>query len=524
MNIGRIATVNAFRDPDRESLIEMPVRRARTFGQLEERTSRLANALGDRLGLQKGDRVAVLSRNRIEYFEVYLACARAGFVTLALNWRLAVAEQARILEDAAPRVLVADTEFTAQLRDLTNCVEVPATITWGGRGGSEFEELVASGEHGDRSAWAEVGDDDHLLVMYTGGSTGTSKGVLHSHRSAFAAMVNNTVAERVVPSDKYILLGQAFHSAAVLAMNYLMHGCPVVLVNFEPKLALDAIEAERCTATLGFTSMVHYMLEDAAGGEHDLSSLRNMQYGGGPMPVNVIQEMLRAFPCTLIQCYGTTESVGVSFLNQEDHLDAARGIHPERLASCGREAFLTEVRLLDAEGTFIPPDSQTPGEIVVRSDSNMLGYWNRDDLNAESWHGPWLRTGDIARWGEDRYLYVVDRAKDVIISGGENIYSSQVENAIHTHPSVLEVAVVGVPDPVWGESVKAFVVLRPGAHASAEDIAGAVTRELGSYQKPRYVDFLPELPRGAAGKVAKHELRQLTTPVTGAGVNRGQAT
>lgn len=508
MNIGRIATVNAFRNPDREALIEMPARRSRTFEAFEERTCRLANAFHDRFGLAKGDRIAVLSRNRIEFMEVYIAAARAGFVTLALNWRLAVPELARILEDGTPSILIVDSEFEPQARELAGRVEIPKVILWSVGAPSEFEELIASGERRERPEWSGVGGDDHLLVLYTGGTTGNSKGVLHTHRSAAVAMMNNTVAERVMPSDKYILLGQMFHSAVVLAMNYLLHGCPVVLMNFDPKLALEAIESERVTATLGFPSMLHYMLWDAAGGKHDLSSLRNMQYGGGPVAVNVIQEMLRAFPCTLIQCYGTTESVGVTFLSQEDHIDALREIHPERLQSCGREAFLTEVRLMDASGSFIPPDSRSPGEIVVRSESNMLGYWNQPKLNAESWFGPWLRTGDLARWGDDRYLYIVDRAKDVIISGGENIYSSQVEKAIHAHAAVLEAAVIGVPDPIWGESVKAFVVLKPGAVAAAEDIAGVVSRELGSYQKPRYVEFLSELPKGASGKIAKGELRK----------------
>jgi long-chain acyl-CoA synthetase len=344
--------------------------------------------------------------------------------------------------------------------------------------------------------------------MYTGGTTGTSKGVAHSHRSAFAAMVNNTVAERIVPSDKYLLLGQMFHSACILALNYLNHGCPVVIIDFQPDLALQIIELERVTATLAFPSMAHHMVWAIGSGAHDLSSLRNVQYGGGPMPVNVILEMLRALPCNLIQCYGTTESIGITFLSQEDHLNAMREADSERLTSCGREALLTEVRLLDAKNQWIPPDSREPGELVLRSESNMLGYWNRPDLNRDAWHNDWLRTGDIARWGKDRFLYIVDRAKDIIISGGENIYSSQVEKAIYSHPSVLEAAVIGIPDLLWGESVKAFVVLKPGMGASEADIANAVARELASYQKPRYVEFVEAIPKTPAGKIAKQDLRK----------------
>ena len=197
----------------------------------------------------------------------------------------------------------------------------------------------------------------------------------------------------------------------------------------------------------------------------------------------------------------------MSFLSQEDHQKAINGEHSERLASCGREGFVTSMKLVDAEGNEIPRDGTTPGEILVQSEANMVGYWQRPDLTAETIRDGWMYTGDVATWDEDGYIFIVDRAKDMIISGGENIYSTQVEAAIHQHPAVLESAVFGVPHDEWGEAVKAVVVLKPGATASEQDIIDAASAHLASYQKPKSVDFVDSLPKAPPGKILKRELR-----------------
>jgi acyl-CoA synthetase (AMP-forming)/AMP-acid ligase II len=197
----------------------------------------------------------------------------------------------------------------------------------------------------------------------------------------------------------------------------------------------------------------------------------------------------------------------MSFLSQEDHQRAINGTHPERLASCGREGFVTEIRVVDPIGNPVPKDGSTAGEIVVRSEANMVGYWNRPDLTEKTLRDGWMWTGDIAVWDEDGYLFIVDRSKDMIISGGENIYSTQVEAAIHQHPAVLESAVFGVPDDVWGEAVKAVVVLKPGASATAQEIIAEAGKHLASYQKPKTVDFVEALPKAPTGKILKRDLR-----------------
>ncbi len=240
---------------------------------------------------------------------------------------------------------------------------------------------------------------------------------------------------------------------------------------------------------------------------YDISSLRNIQYGGGPMPATVVRAALQAFPCTLIQGYGQTEGMTMSFLSQEDHLRAVGGEHAERLNSCGREGFVTRMRVADPEGNPVPKDGVTPGEIIVQSEANMVGYWRRPELTAETIRDGWMWTGDVAVWDSDGYIFIVDRAKDMIISGGENIYSTQVEAAIHQHPAVLESAVIGIPDDEWGEAVKAVVVLKPGATATEQEIIDTARKHLASYQKPRSVDFVDDLPKAPTGKILKRDLR-----------------
>jgi acyl-CoA synthetase (AMP-forming)/AMP-acid ligase II len=304
-----------------------------------------------------------------------------------------------------------------------------------------------------------------------------------------------------------MLTGQMFHIPVALAMNYMAHGCPVVLINFDAKLALDVIQQERVSAFLGITTMINWMMAVEGFEDYDLSSLRNFQYGGGPMPRSVVEAALKAFPCTMIQGYGQTEGMTMTFLSQEDHQRAVAGDHPERLGSCGREGFVSEIRVVDPEGEPVPRDSQTAGEIVVRSEANMLGYWRRPDLTEQTIRGEWMWTGDIATWDKEGYVFIVDRAKDMIISGGENIYSTQVEAAIHQHPAVLESAVFGIPDDTWGEAVKAVVVLKPGQTATEEEIIAEASKHLASYQKPKSVDFVEALPKAPTGKILKRDLR-----------------
>ncbi|MBT3412328.1 MAG: AMP-binding protein [Halieaceae bacterium] len=507
MNIGTIPAKIARLDPAREALIDVDSGRRMTFGALDERVRRLSNALMGELSLEKGDRVAILSRNCIEYMEIYYACARVGMIAQPINWRLGEAEMARILADGSPRLVVVSAQYSELIPGLKASSTADSWLSFGEGSDGSYDALINASADNEPSESVSIGGDDPMLILYTGGTTGESKGALHTHRSLFMGMINQTVAERVVTTDVYMLTGQMFHIPVALAMNYHAHGCAMVLINFDARLALETIEKERVSAFLGITTMLNWMMADEKFAEFDLSSLRNIQYGGGPMPHSVVAAALAAFPCTIIQGYGQTEGMTMSFLSQEDHLRALAGEHPERLASCGREGFITEIRLADPEGNAVPKDGVTPGEVLVRSEANMVGYWQRPDLTANTIRDGWMWTGDIAVWDEEGYVFIVDRAKDMIISGGENIYSTQVEAAIHQHPGVLESAVFGVPDEEWGESVKAVVVMKPGEKATEQEIILAAAQHLASYQKPRSVDFVDSLPKAPTGKILKRQLR-----------------
>ncbi|MGE0501702.1 MAG: class I adenylate-forming enzyme family protein [Rhizobiaceae bacterium] len=511
MNITDLVLRHAYLKGDEEALSEFPADRRRTFAELADRVTRLAAGMSA-MGLARHDSIAVLSRNRIEFMEIMLASGLTGICVQAMNWRLSKVELTEILRASPPKAFFHDPEYQAEADHLRGEVEIADWIGWSeGSEDSAYEALIARQESASElGVPAEsAGDDDPFLVVYTGGTTGVSKGAVHTHRSAFAAMTNNVVGERIVPTDRFMLMGQMFHSPVLLAINYLTHGCPVVMVNFKPEIALACIQERKVTASMGIPTMYQNMLALMGPGKWDVSSLRNLQYGGSPIGLTVIREMLDLFGCSLIQCYGRTEELAITFLSQEDHVRAVNGIDAHRLESCGREAWLARVMLIDPDGKRIPRGSAEAGEIVVRSPASMIGYLGRPDLTAEATYAPgWLKTGDVASMDKDGYLYVVDRAKELIISGGENIYPAQVERAIQRHEDVLEVAVIGVPDPLWGESVKAFVVRKPGRTVDEKAIADTAARYLASYQKPKFVEFLDELPKTSAGKIEKRALRK----------------
>jgi acyl-CoA synthetase (AMP-forming)/AMP-acid ligase II len=508
MNIGEIPAKWARLTPEREAIIDSTTGRRINFRDFDRLVRKLANGLRG-LGLETGDRVGMLSQNSIEYAALYYACARAGLVTQPMNWRLSAPELKKIIDNGEPRAYITQSRFgeiTEQLKATVDCVE--HWLEYGPDSDGSFDALIDAASD-DEPVWSsKIGNSDPVFILYTGGTTGESKGALHSHSSVYNGMLNQTVAERIVPSDVYMLTGQMFHIPVVLSMNYMAHGCPNVLMNFDAKLAMQLIDTEKVSAFLGVTTMLNWMMAVENFSSYDISSLRNLQYGGGPMPSRVIQEAMDTFPCTLIQGYGQTEGTTMTFLSQEDHIRAIRhGEHPERLRSCGREGFVTSVRVVDESGRPVPPDGKTAGQIIVKSEANMLGYFRRPDLTAQTIRDGWMWTGDVATWDSDGYVFIVDRAKDMIISGGENIYSVQVEEAIARHPAVLETAVIGIPDEEWGESVKAYVVLKPGMDADEQAIIDTAKQHLASYQKPKSVEFIAELPKAPTGKILKRVLR-----------------
>jgi long-chain acyl-CoA synthetase len=509
MNIGMIPAKWAKQTPNSEAIIDSTTGKRISFADFDQHVRKLANGLRG-LGLEKGDRVGVLSQNSIEYAALYFACGRSGLVAQPMNWRLSAQELKKITDNGEPRAFIFQDQYKDVATELQGMVDsVDTWLGYGPSGDGTYEDLVGAASDEEPQWSSELGTDDPLFILYTGGTTGESKGALHTHKSAYFGMLNQTVAERIVPSDVYMLTGQMFHIPVVLAMNYLAHGCPLVLMNFDAKLAMDLIQEERVSAFLGVTTMLNWMMAVPGFENYDIQSLRNIQYGGGPMPSRAIKEAMDHFPCTLIQGYGQTEGTTMTFLSQEDHIRAINeNYHPERLKSCGREGFVTSVRIVDENGKDVPRDAKTPGEIIVKSEANMVGYFRRPDLTSATIRDSWMWTGDIATWDDEGYVFIVDRAKDMIISGGENIYSVQVEETIAKHPAVLETAVIGVPDDEWGESVMAYVVLKPDMEATTQEIIDTAKEGLASYQKPRFVKFVDELPKAATGKILKRILRE----------------
>ena len=355
MNIGNIPAKYAALNARRIAIIDVPNLRRISYGELDQRVSRLANALLKRCGTP-GERVAILSRNCIEYLEIYFACGRCGLISQPLNWRLALPAMERILRQGEPRVIVSSHEFRNEQRLMQGALDVLHWLEFGANSDGSYEDAVAAASEEASQSWSDIGGQDPLLILYTGGTTGESKGALHTHHSIYMGMLNQTVAERVVPTDVYMLTGQMFHIPVALAMNYMAHGCPLVLVNFDARQALELIQEERVSAFLGITTMLNWMMAVENFSSFDLSSLRNIQYGGGPMPASVVKDALENFPCTLIQGYGQTEGMTMTFLSQEDHKRALHDDHPERLLSCGREGFVTSVLVVDPAGRPIARD------------------------------------------------------------------------------------------------------------------------------------------------------------------------
>lgn len=510
MTVGDLTARNAWRRPRGDALVDVADGRRLSFAALDERANRLAHGLVAGLGLERGDRVAILSTNAAEVMETFFACAKAGLVAQPLNWRLAPPEQARILADGDPRALVWHRRFADDVAALQSLHDLDHWVPFAPGEEAPYEELLAAHPAEEPAGAHDAGGDDPFFILYTGGTTGISKGVLHTHASATAAMVNQASAERVATDDVYLLLGQMFHIPVVLAMTYLAHGRPVVLMDFEPRRTLEVIEAERVSGFLGITTMVNYLMDVPGFDRFDLTSLRLVKYGGGPMAEATVRRCMEAFPCDLMQGYGQTEGCTYSFLLPWVHREIALGIGTHRARSCGQESHYTSIRVVDEGGTPVARDGEAVGEIVVRGPSLMREYWRRPDETAHAFRDGdgWLRTGDLAAWDEEGFVYIVDRAKDMVISGGENIYPAQVEEVIYRHPGVLEVAVIGIPDETWGEALHAVVVPREGETLTEAEIVDLARRELASYMKPRSVEFVGELPKGPTGKILKRELRE----------------
>ncbi|WP_214364930.1 long-chain-fatty-acid--CoA ligase [Pseudonocardia sp. H11422] len=485
--------------------------RRHTWRETEDRVARFAGALRS-LGVRTGDRVAALAMNSDRFFELYYAIPWAGAVFAPLNIRWATEENAFALRAAKVTVLLVDDEFLEQARALQKLVPEISTLIHLGDGPTplgtvSYEELVAMHEpvpDADRRG------DDTYVVFYTSGTTAQSKGVALSHRNAVSVSVCFHATLPTTRDLRFLHVGGMFHLAGAGPTWYitLAAGTHVILPKFEPLAFLVGIAEHRITNSVLVPTMINMLLHQPELGEHDLSSWHTCVYGGSPMPEAVLRRALELIPgCRFHQIYGMTETAGyATALTWQDHLD---GLTREdgTLRSAGRAIPGMDIRTLRPDGTEAGVGEV--GEIVLRGDNVMTGYFDNPDADAEVLRDGWLRSGDAGFFDERGYLHVADRVKDMIISGAENVYSADVERALYDHPAVRECAVIGIPSERWGEAVHAVVVLKDGAEATEEELIVHCRGLIGGYKCPRSVEFRTEpLPTTPVGKIRKNVLRE----------------
>ncbi|WP_455287179.1 AMP-binding protein [Cupriavidus necator] len=479
-----------------------------TYRQLDDRSTRLANALLA-LGLQRGDRVAVQSRNRAELVELECALYKAGLVKAALNPRFTAAEASDVVENCTPRVLIAGPGYTGYSGATPGfgSVETFIAISDAPAGYLEYEALLA--RSGTTPPDITAAADDLAVLHFSSGSTGKIKAAMQSYGNRMAALRKMVAGmdRPARPGDRLALIGPVTHASGMLMQPYLYLGATLVLFDkFEPAHFLAEVARLRITHVFMVPAMINMLLAEPTLAQADLSSLKTLAYGAAPMAPARIREAWERIGPVLSQGYGASESTsGVTRLSTTDHADAIAR-HPERLASCGRALGETEVRVVDEHGREVAVGEI--GELVIRGDDVFQGYWGEPELTREAIVDGWLHTGDMARVDEAGYLYLVDRKKDMIISGGFNVYPTEVEATLYQHPDVLEACVISVPDDTWGESVKAVVTLRPGRDATAQQLITHCRERIADYKSPRSVDFVAELPKNASGKLARKIVRE----------------
>lgn len=509
LSLDVIVRRNGKRFPDKPALVMAG--RSLDWQSLDQRVDQVANALLCR-GFKPGERVAILLPNCMEYFELYFGVARAGLISVPVNYRLTPREMAQVIGSASPRLFVVGAQFTDAARQLE-----PLLPEWSERwlvgdaslaDARAYEEVLA-GAAKVTSLWKAVTATETFAIFFTSGTTGLPKGAMVSHLNLEANGYNQIIADNSRMDDVNLVGTPLYHMGAVfMAVTYMMLGCTqVIQEKFDPDEWLALQEREAVTVALLVPTMINAVLNAPRLANTDLASLRLIFYGGGPMPQALLESALAKLPCSFTQGYGLTETLEATFLLAKDHLPDGTEEQRQRLNSAGREAVGAEVRIIGPDGAELAVGEV--GEILIRSRSVISGYWQNPEETQKAIRHGWFHTGDLGYLDEQRYLFVVDRLKDMVISGGVNIYTKEIENLLYEHPAVLEAAVYGLPDEEWGEQVTAAIALRPGYSATADELVAHCRRSLAGYKCPRTFYFLDSLPKNPSGKILKRELRKM---------------
>ncbi|HEX7175337.1 MAG TPA: long-chain fatty acid--CoA ligase [Pyrinomonadaceae bacterium] len=491
--------------PAKTAVVDAATGAALTYKELDERATRLANYLRDQCRVQSGDRISILSQNRNEVLEAFFAAAKLTAILVPLNHRLTLPELQYILEDCEPRVLIYEREFLPVARRLRRQTAIEHYVALDeseeGNESSVVYEAALSSASGDAVEVEHFEAEAPALIIYTSGTTGRPKGALLSHRMLTWNSINTIIGWDITSDDVTTINAPLFHTGGfnVLTLPLLHVGATVVMMRgFDAEEALRCIEQHRCTIFFGVPTMFQMMLESPRFEATDFSSLRFFISGGAPCPVPLI-EAYQKKNVAFTQGYGLTEVGPNCFkLSLEDAVRKA--------GSIGFPTFHSEARLVDEKGRDVRRGRV--GELILKGGHVCSGYWRNAEATRAAMSDCWFYTGDLARQDEDGYYYIVGRAKDIIISGGENIYPAEVEAVLHSHPSVASAALVGLPDAKWGETPVAAVVARRGSSPTADEILEFCSGRLARYKIPKRVFFVSEFPLLASGKVFKRALRE----------------
>ncbi len=489
--------------------------RVLTWTEFADRVAFTGSRLAS-LGLRRGERIALIANNSIRQAELFHAAYHIGVVPVPVNYRLAAKEIETILDDSASKLLVVDDPFTGLL-------ETAELQSWKVRSFNPALRPLATDVHGTRhdedrpsckpQEAVAVREDEEALLLYTGGTTGRSKGVQLSHGNLAVVALQNAAMLAPRCDDIYMHVAPMFHSADLLSNAYLAGGAAhIYLGKPTARLILETIANSRVTATVIPPTLIILALQDERFGEYDLSSLRTLVFGSAPMPESWIVTTRDAIPSMdLWHGYGLTETSQMLTLGRvpraSEQLDSMS--HGSRVRSAGRPLLGTDLRIVDDQGNELPVG--VAGEIIARGPQITTGYLNLPDETARQFRDGWFQTGDVGSVDQDGWLYLLDRKRDMVITGGENVYTLEVEEALTQHPEIVEAAVFGIPDEVYGESLVAALVVRNGARVPAEAMIDHCRKLIGGFKIPRRIYFLNELPKNTLGKIAKNELRRQYT-------------
>jgi acyl-CoA synthetase (AMP-forming)/AMP-acid ligase II len=509
MNIGKLLTKSAVTFPNRLAIAYGS--KKETYAEFNSRANRLANALYN-LGIKKGDNIALLQYNRPEMLESMFACFKAGCGMIPINFRLHPKEFAFIIDHSEAKAVILSPEFNDSLTDLRDRIpRARHLITLSGAGGEllDYEKLISAGSSQFEDANTEP--DELAWIFYTSGTTGMPKGAMLTHRNLLAMTMSfyADIFPGFGPDEAILHAAPLSHGSGLYALPNIAKAAANIILeskSFDPELVFKTIQEYRVTNMFTAPTIIKMMIESPAVDQYDHSSLKSLHYGGAPMLVEDMKMAVAKLGPCLVQDYGQGESpMTITYLPQRDHVQEGTPEQMRRLASAGIARTDVEVRIFDPNDHELPPGEM--GEIVVRSDVVMKGYWRNPDATAETLKNGWLHTGDVGYMDAGGYLFIMDRSKDMLISGGENIYPREIEEVIILHPAVREVAVIGVPDQKWGEAIKAVVALKPGQSVTEEELFAFCKDRIASYKKPKSVDFVKELPKNNYGKILKRELR-----------------